>query len=207
MKFKEIKDKYAELNNPSEFFIWLSQNIKIIRYVPIVRKYAKIKILSTMFLDEFVGELVLNIDKLDNEYAFMRYDTYVMFNLLFEYTDIEIEQDNITSENYDFVNTSGLFEHIMRSCANDYMEFKGMCDRAIGINNLTIVSKLNDVFEEHFNTDSMLEGLSEMKRLFKSKKVNDLINKINNIEMSNNGTLQKIIDITDRLKENNPIEE
>lgn len=160
---------------------WIKENLKIEKYIPIVDKYATAKILSKVILD--LAENINYNDSLETNYIYIKYDIYTTLTIFCKYINIDIEDVDKTSANYDIIFSSGLFDGIMKYCQTDYNRSKEIVDRIVGIEDISIYRELGRIM----NSDAYFE------RLKKSQKF------LNGISLKKYETLEKINEINNPL--------
>lgn len=160
---------------------WIKENLKIEKYIPIVDKYATAKILSKVILD--LAENINYNDSLETNYIYIKYDIYTTLTIFCKYINIDIEDVDKTSANYDIIFSSGLFDGIMKYCQTDYNRSKEIVDRIVGIEDISIYRELGRIM----NSDAYFE------RLKKSQKI------LNGISFKKYETLEKISEINNPL--------
>lgn len=199
LKFSELKDNMLKYSNGSvsynDFNSWIFQNIKIKKYINIIEKYAIIKMFLLRFNDIYMNKLLSNELDIDLDFVYMQYEIMSTFNILFSYTNVEVDIDDINSENYDLLQSTGLYEYIYNLCKIDYDKFVSICDKVSGIDSLNIISKINDVFDKNPTIDDFNNAISKFEKVIKNKKVSQNLKFINDIELFNNPLIaQKIKD-------------
>lgn len=160
---------------------WVKENLKIEKYISIVDKYATAKILSKIILD--LAENINYNDSIETNYIYIKYDIYSTLTILCKYINVEIEDIDKTSVNYDKVFSSGLFDVVMKYCQTDYNRSKEIVDRIVGIEDISIYRELGRIM----NSDAYFE------RLKKSQKI------LNGISLKKYETLEKINEINNPL--------
>lgn len=175
---------------------WIKENLKIEKYIPIVDKYATTKILSKVILD--LAENINYNDSLETNYIYIKYDIYTTLTIFCKYINIDIEDVDKTSANYDIIFSSGLFDGIMKYCQTDYNRSKEIVDRIVGIEDISIYRELGRImnsdtyFERLKKTQKILNGIS-----FKKYETLEKISEINNplvaqiADMARNASLEE----------------
>lgn len=141
---------------------WVKDNINIIDYIPIVEKYATAKVLSKIILD--MAENINYKDSVETNYIYIKYDIYTTLTLLCKYMNIDIEDVDKTSANYDIVLKSGLFDNVMCYCEKDYNRTKEIIDRIVGIEDISIYRELGRVL----TSDAYFDRMKESKDILNS---------------------------------------
>lgn len=141
---------------------WVKDNINIIDYLPIVEKYATAKVLSKIILD--MAENINYKDSVETNYIYIKYDIYTTLTLLCKYINIDIEDVDKTSANYDIVLKSGLFDNAMCYCEKDYKRTKEIIDRIVGIEDISIYRELGRVL----TSDAYFDRMKESKDILNS---------------------------------------
>lgn len=141
---------------------WVKDNINIIDYLPIVEKYATAKVLSKIILD--MAENINYKDSVETNYIYIKYDIYTTLTLLCKYINIDIEDVDKTSANYDIVLKSGLFDNVMCYCEKDYKRTKEIIDRIVGIEDISIYRELGRVL----TSDAYFDRMKESKDILNS---------------------------------------
>lgn len=167
---------------------WVKDNIEVITYLPIVEKYATAKILSKIILD--MAENINYKDSVETNYIYLKYDIYTTLTILCKYMNVEIEDIDKTSANYDTIFKSGLFDNIMYYCEKDYNRTKKIVDRIVGIDDISIYRELGRVL----TSDAYFDRLKESKDILNSIDLNkyEVLKEINSF---NNPLVGQVVQI------------
>ena len=174
MFFNDLKTVVDTYNRnemtKEEYEKFLKDNIIVNKYIPIAKKYAMI----SSFCSEF-NKVVFDVDKSNQT-------EIELYSLLFGYTNIIIASDERNITNYDLIMSSGLYDYIYIKCKNDYDNIIEKCNRLNGIDNLWILSKLNDIFCNPMN----VENIEKIKDIINNEVDKDKLKFINSIVEFNN---------------------
>lgn len=192
LNFTDLHDKMVQrktkLITKKDFEAWLKENVEVKPYLSIATKYAVISIFSDNMnkqIKDFYESEYQNF-----EYIYLTYDINLIFDLLFKYLDMIVLSKYRTAENYDLVMQSGFYDYMMGKCGVDYKNMVEKCDRATGIDNLSVIHELTTIFANPPSVEEI-------------EKIRDIINNDINPEKLeilqamaeyNNPTMKKIID-------------
>lgn len=197
IRIADLKNKIEELNNNSislyDFKTWVNANVNVEKYIPIVNKYAISKVFVDTFNSKYMNEVFYGAPEFGSEFLYMQYDIMKFFMVLLRYTNIDIEFEEIGSDNYDFIRNSYVYDYIEAICGKDYKELSDICDKVSGINNASIVNMLNEIFEKSFEIEKFLDATEKLGKILKSKKVSDNLKTLKDIELFNNPKLGELI--------------
>lgn len=194
-----LKDILIQLNklndnkiSKEELYIYLLNNIEIKSYISLVHKYAIIRRVNEKLQDRIID---INENDYDLDMLYFDYDLYLLFELLFSYTNIEVDDDDKTLENYDLILSTGLYDYIISYCSIDYEILKEKCDKVVGINNINILNELRTLFGGMPSIEGMQQASDIINNLDKNNlKILNTINALNNpkvIEYINRAQFKK----------------
>lgn len=165
MLFNDLKDKYSQYKNSlitfDEFDSWVYENIEIQQYIPVIKKYTMLHDIDETFAKECAE--VMKMDRNNMEILFVMYDMTAIFDILFRYTNIDIQVDQRTTVNYDYMVSSGLFDYLKNKIGADYDKFVSMFEKASGINELNVIK----VIEATLASSVKPEDIESLEKLFK----------------------------------------
>lgn len=190
IRFTDLHDKIGQstmgLITKEQLFKWCDENLEIKSYISISDKYALVKIFSQHFKEDV--EEYLN--KEDMNYVYMMYDLGLIFDIMFEYIDVQVLYKNRTVENYDFIMVSGFYDYVMSKCGRDYTVFSEMCGRMIGIDNLALILELNSIFAQ----EPDVESYERIKDIINNEVDQSKLQTLLEIERMNNKDMAKVVD-------------
>lgn len=185
---KSILNKYKKKEITKEDYnIFLNKNIIVDSYIPIAKKYAMIN----SFCSE-INKVIFDIGESNSteiELYYLNYDINIVFSLLFGYTNIIISGDERNIENYDLIITSGFFDYVYEKCGKDYDDIVKKCNRLNGIDNLWVLSKLDEIFCNNANVKNM----EKIKDIINNEIDKDKLKFINSISEINNPKMKDFL--------------
>lgn len=166
-----------------DFKNWTNNNIEVRKYIPITEK----AVILDKFKDNFlaIGLLTYNNEDYNANYLYMEYNMRLVFDILLRYTNIAIKDEDKTTDNYDLIMESGIYDYIIKKCEKDYTNFVERCDRFLNVGLLLNIKEIFDMMGF-----SMANGLSEAIEELNNVKEEDaeLIKQISDF---NNSYVQK----------------
>lgn len=188
MNFNDLHDKVAQYNTglieKEEIEKWLSENIKFETYIPIAKKYSLIHKINEQFSKEVSS--IIEEKKDDIEIIYLIYDLTILFDVIFRYTNVVVEKDKRTVENYDFIVNSGVYDYFIKSIGADVFRFISIFERSSGINEINVTSIISGAISKNIKAED-IENLRNLFKGLSAKKI-DAINKFaefNNPAMKN----------------------
>lgn len=151
MKFNNLIEKIKDGN-------FETSDIVVRSYVPLAEKFASIRRIGkeiNLNIDDFI-----NNENFGYDYIYLKYELEKYFTLIEKYTNLIIKKDEKTLENYDILMSSGVFDYINKICEKDYNDFSNLCDRVVGIDNLSITRQLSNLL----TTEVVSKNLKNIKR-------------------------------------------
>ena len=127
-------------------------------YVPLADKFATIRNIGYDLNKEVSG--LIHDENFGYDYVFMNYEINKFFSLFEKYTYMVVTKNNRTIENYDILMSTGFFDIMLKYCENDYEDFSKLCDRVVGIDNLSITRE----FVSALTTENITKNLRSIKR-------------------------------------------
>lgn len=189
INFNDLHDKLAQKVNglitKDDLYEWLNENIKISSYLPLIKKYALIRVFS----DKFKDSMQDNIENEDDDFIYLMYDINQLFTLLFAYTDMILLSKYKTLDNYDLIMKSGFFDYMMQFCETDYRELISKCDRLTGIDNLYIMKQ----FIQSIGNQPSVEDVEKIRDIINNEVDKEKLEIIKAVQEYNNPMLKKII--------------
>ena len=116
----------------------------------------------------------MNLDLMDPVTKVIESEMLWRFNVLLEFTNIKVDDDDITFENYDILSSSGIFDHIKEECGLDFTKMEKFIME-------TMMFSRNDFMSDMLksaNGDNLKESLKEFKEILGDK---ELVNKMSEI--------------------------
>ena len=96
------------------------------------------------------------------------------FEVLFEYTNIEVEDDDKTFDNYDTLMSCGVFDFIRKKCDWDCTKMSEFIKSAMGINDMTVVTQIL----RSANGDEIKSAINELKEVVGDKSIVEGLTKL-----------------------------
>lgn len=159
----KIKEIIADVKAGNSF----ADKVKIRRYIPILEK-------GDIARNYLFKVNSMNLDLMDPVTKVIESEMLWRFNVLLEFTNIKIDDDDITFENYDILSSSGIFDHIKEECGLDFTKMEKFIME-------TMTFSRNDFMSDMLksaNGDSLKESLKEFKEILGDK---ELVNKMSEI--------------------------
>lgn len=166
MNFNDLIDKLTQrklnLITAQDLVQWLSDNVKVIPYISLSKKYS----IASMIKNSY-RQLVSNedMDDFSLEYINLQYDVISAFYILFAYIDMVVPIDKMTIENYDLIMSSGFSNYIMCYAGDDYKDFVAKCEKLTGIRDLEILHEFMTQIAERFDISNIQEIHKELNKL------------------------------------------
>ena len=160
IKIKEIIADVKAGNN-------LADKVKVRRYIPILEK-------GDIARNYLFKVNSMNLDLMDPVTKVTETEMLWRFNVLLEFTNIKVDDDDITFENYDVLSSSGIFDHIKEECGLDFTKMEKFIME-------TMMFSRNDFMSDMLksaNGDNLKESLKEFKEILGDK---ELVNKMSEI--------------------------
>lgn len=159
----KIKEIIADVKAGNNF----ADKVKIRRYIPILEK-------GDIARNYLFKVNSMNLDLMDPVTKVIESEMLWRFNVLFEFTNIKVDDDDITFENYDVLSSSGIFDHIKEECGLDFTKMEKFIME-------TMMFSRNDFMSDMLksaNGDNLKESLKEFKEILGDK---ELVNKMSEI--------------------------
>lgn len=159
----KIKEIIADVKAGNNF----ADKVKIRRYIPILEK-------GDIARNYLFKVNSMNLDLMDPVTKVTETEMLWRFNVLLEFTNIKVDDDDITFENYDVLSSSGIFDHIKEECGLDFTEMEKFIME-------TMMFSRNDFMSDMLksaNGDNLKESLKEFKEILGDK---ELVNKMSEI--------------------------
>nr|DAR68961.1 MAG TPA: hypothetical protein [Caudoviricetes sp.] len=159
----KIKEIIADVKAGNNF----ADKVKIRRYIPILEK-------GDIARNYLFKVNSMNLDLMDPVTKVIESEMLWRFNVLLEFTNIKVDDDDITFENYDVLSSSGVFDHIKEECGLDFTKMEKFIME-------TMMFSRNDFMSDMLksaNGDNLKESLKEFKEILGDK---ELVNKMSEI--------------------------
>lgn len=159
----KIKEIIADVKAGNNF----ADKVKVRRYIPILEK-------GDIARNYLFKVNSMNLDLMDPVTKVTETEMLWRFNVLLEFTNIKIDDDDITFENYDILSSSGIFDHIKEECGLDFTKMEKFIME-------TMTFSRNDFMSDMLksaNGDNLKESLKEFKEILGDK---ELVNKMSEI--------------------------
>ena len=159
----KIKEIIADVKAGNNF----ADKVKIRRYIPILEK-------GDIARNYLFKVNSMNLDLMDPVTKTTETEMLWRFNVLLEFTNIKVDDDDITFENYDVLSSSGVFDHIKEECGLDFTKMEKFIMETMMFSRNDFMS---DVLKSA-NGDNLKESLKEFKEILGDK---ELVNKMSEI--------------------------
>lgn len=159
----KIKEIIADVKAGNNF----ADKVKVRRYIPILEK-------GDIARNYLFKVNSMNLDLMDPVTKVTETEMLWRFNVLLEFTNIKVDDDDITFENYDVLSNSGVFDHIKEECGLDFTKMEKFIME-------TMMFSRNDFMSDMLksaNGDNLKESLKEFKEILGDK---ELVNKMSEI--------------------------
>lgn len=159
----KIKEIIADVKAGNNF----ADKVKVRRYIPILEK-------GDIARNYLFKVNSMNLDLMDPVTKVTETEMLWRFNVLLEFTNIKVDDDDITFENYDVLSSSGIFDHIKEECGLDFTKMEKFIME-------TMMFSKNDFMSDMLksaNGDNLKESLKEFKEILGDK---ELVNKMSEI--------------------------
>lgn len=159
----KIKEIIADVKAGNNF----ADKVKVRRYIPILEK-------GDIARNYLFKVNSMNLDLMDPVTKVTETEMLWRFNVLLEFTNIKVDDDDITFENYDVLSSSGVFDHIKEECGLDFTKMEKFIME-------TMMFSRNDFMSDMLksaNGDNLKESLKEFKEILGDK---ELVNKMSEI--------------------------
>lgn len=159
----KIKEIIADVKAGNNF----ADKVKVRRYIPILEK-------GDIARNYLFKVNSMNLDLMDPVTKVTETEMLWRFNILLEFTNIKVDDDDITFENYDVLSSSGIFDHIKEECGLDFTKMEKFIME-------TMMFSRNDFMSDMLksaNGDNLKESLKEFKEILGDK---ELVNKMSEI--------------------------
>ena len=160
IKLKEILE---DVKSGKDF----SKKIKVRTYIPILEK-------GTICRKYMFGVGMLDASLLDPVLLETECEIKWKFEVLFEYTNIEVEDDDKTFDNYDMLMSCGVFDFIRKKCEWDCSKMGDFIKSAMGINDMTVVAQIL----RSANGDEIKSAINELKEVVGDKSIVEGLTKL-----------------------------
>lgn len=160
IKLKEILE---DVKTGKDF----GKKIKVRTYIPILEK-------GTICRKYMFGVSMLDTSLLDPILLETEYEIKWKFEVLFEYTNIEVEDDDKTFDNYDTLMSCGVFDFIRKKCDWDCTKMSEFIKSAMGINDMTVVTQIL----RSANGDEIKSAINELKEVVGDKSIVEGLTKL-----------------------------
>ena len=160
IKLKEILEDVKAGND-------FGKKIKVRTYIPILEK-------GTICRKYMFGVSMLDASLLDPVLLETECEIKWKFEVLFEYTNIEVEDDDKTYDNYDMLMSCGVFDFIRKKCEWDCSKMGDFIKSAMGINDMTVVTQIL----RSANGDEIKSAINELKEVVGDKSIVEGLTKL-----------------------------
>lgn len=203
INWTDVHDEIVQCNmhliSEQALLAWFDENIEVRGYIGLQNKLQTINKMCLEVktqMDKTI-ELYGDVGMEDCTFIQMAYEVECLFQILFDYTNIDITENKKTVREYDFVMESCFVDWLLQYCKKDYEKFKKMCDDACGLNHLDLASVIISL-KPHSVTE-----LKDAITLIKELNEEDTRN-MAEIRRLSNPRVQRIIDLINEssVKEN-----
>lgn len=190
MKITDIMDKYKQrdlgLLSDEQLEKQLSDELVIHTYISLSRKCAYLHNLNEKFASQI--ETYLKDDS-DVELIYMLYEITVLFDVVFQYVNIEMTAKQKSVEVYDFCMNSGFYKYLTDRIGDDANKFVDMFEKTSGITNLNISIMIRNAVNSNI-TGADIEELKSVIKGITPKKME----KMNEFMAYNNPAMNSMLD-------------
>ena len=190
MKITDIMDKYKQrdlgLLSDEQLEKQLSDELVIHTYISLSRKCAYLHNLNEKFASQI--ETYLKDDS-DVELIYMLYEITVLFDVVFQYVNIEMTAEQKSVEVYDFCMNSGFYKYLTDRIGDDANKFVDMFEKTSGITNLNIFIMIRNAVNSNI-TGADIEELKSVIKGITPKK----LGMMNEFMAYNNPAMNNMLD-------------
>ena len=172
----KLKDIISDINSEKDF----AQKIKVRNYIPILEKgnisrayMFKAALMESEFIDPILKATEMEI--------------MWRFDILFAYTNIEVDDDDKTFDNYDLLTSYGVFDYIRKRCDWDLNKMSDFLKSVMGINDMTIVTQILKAA----SGEEVKEAIKEFTETLKDK---SLVDKLSTMLAFNDPIMKDVIE-------------
>lgn len=177
----KLKQRKTNLITSQDLIQWLSDNVKVLTYIPITTKYY----IASLIKNQYKNSVNFgDAEDFNIEYYNLQYDIISTFYILMSYVNIVVPSDKMTPENYDLLMSTDFYGYIMCYASDDYRDFVSKCEKLTGIRNLEIINQF----------------ITEIGNRFNITNIQDIRKEINKIDMRKLGLLESIVKFNDKSK-------
>lgn len=159
----KIKEIIADVKAGNNF----ADKVKVRRYIPILEK-------GDIARNYLFKVNSMNLDLMDPVTKVTETEMLWRFSVLLEFTNIKVDDDDITFENYDVLSSSGIFDHIKEECGLDFTKMEKFIMETMMFSRKDFMSDML----KSANGDNLKESLKEFKEILGDK---ELVNKMSEI--------------------------
>lgn len=197
IEYKEFRNHMVH-DNIDDFMQYCGDNIEVIDYMPIGKKYGLIDIFAMGFT--YTIEDMLNDHVSTFADILMEYELRKLFNIFFAYTNIEFDYEYRNSMEYDLIHQSYFYTYVMQFCHDDYVSFCNELDVVVGIKDMSIIN----TFNKKLNVTTV-EDVKEMEKIINSLDVEKL-KAVSDIIQMNDPLTKQVGDIIRKDAQNNTVD-
>lgn len=178
--YKSDKIKSIDFNK------WVNENIKIKSYMDIKTKC----LIVSMATERFNSEMTFEDENTFRDECYKTFELSLVFDILFAYTDIVVPSNYRNEETYDKIVDSLFYIYILDICGRDYEKMKYMYERQTGINNISTVFALADIF----GLNVKVEDVEKMRDIINEEVDGDKLKSLVEISRMNDPIMAKVVD-------------
>lgn len=190
MKITDIMDKYKQrdlgLLSDEQLEKQLNDELVIHTYISLSRKCAYLHNLNEKFASQI--ETYLKDDS-DVELIYMLYEITVLFDVVFQYVNIEMTAKQKSVEVYDFCMNSGFYKYLTDRIGDDANKFVDMFEKTSGITNLNISIMIRNAVNSNITGADIAELKSVIKGITPKK-----LGMMNEFMAYNNPAMNNMLD-------------
>lgn len=164
----------------------LSDELIIHTYISLSRKCAYLHNLN----EKFAGQIETYLkEDADVELIYMLYEITVLFDVIFQYVNIEMTADQKTVEFYDFCMNSGFYKYLTDRIGDDAKKFVDMFEKTSGIADLNVSIMIRNAVNSNITGADIAELKSVIKGITPKK-----LDKMNEFMAYNNPAMNSMLD-------------
>ena len=129
--------------------------IKIYGYIPIAKKFEYAEMINAM-------DLFADTADFPSSYVAAKLEVIRKMLAIKYYTNVDVENDEMTFANYDMLMSSGLYDILSKPFEKDYKRLCDVVRDSIGIRNITDVSSML----ASYNHKQVTKDIKEINKLF-----------------------------------------
>lgn len=160
--------------------------LKITNYIPLREK-------ANIARDFMFSRSMLELDIPDEVMEAIQLEIFWKFDILMEYTNVYVSDEDKTFDNYDVLESNGFFDFVIDYCEKDFKTMKKIVSDCIGVSDCMVVkSTINSI-----DVDAIKKEARMINKLLKNPEV---LKDLSNIIDFNDPTYKELRDTVTKNK-------